>query len=113
MIAGKDAPKHGEAKNSWLTGTAAWTFVNVSQYILGIRPDFDGLHVDPCIPSGLERLKVTRHYRGADIYIDIKNPEHVEKGVQSMEVDGKLISGNCIHLDGNKKEYFVTVVMGP
>ena len=112
MIAGKDAPKHGEAKNSWLTGTAAWTFVNVSQYILGIRPDFDGLHIDPCIPSELEALRITRHYRGADIYIDIQNPEHVEKGVRSMEIDGELVSGNCIHPDGNKKEYHVTVVMG-
>lgn len=112
MVAGKDAPKHGEAKNSWLTGTAAWTFVNVSQYILGIRPDFDGLHIDPCIPSELEALRITRHYRGADIHIDIQNPEHVEKGVRSMEIDGELVSGNCIHPDGNKKEYHVTVVMG-
>ncbi len=112
MVAGKDAPKHGEAKNSWLTGTAAWTFVNVSQYILGIQPDFDGLHIDPCIPSELEALRITRHYRGADIHIDIQNPEHVEKGVRSMEIDGEPVSGNCIHPDGNKKEYHVTVVMG-
>jgi len=112
MVAGKDAPKHGEAKNSWLTGTAAWTFVNVSQYILGIRPEFDGLHVDPCIPAELEALRITRHYRGADIYIDIQNPGHVEKGVQSMEVDGKPVSGNCIRPDGTRKEYHVNVVMG-
>ena len=112
MVAGKDAPKHGEAKNSWLTGTAAWTFVNVSQYILGIRPEFDGLHVDPCIPSELEALKITRHYRGADIYIDIQNPGHVEKGVQSMEVDGNPVSGNCIRPDGTRTEYHVNVVMG-
>lgn len=112
MVAGKDAPKHGEAKNSWLTGTAAWTFVNVSQYILGIQPDYDGLHIDPCIPSELESLRITRRYRGADIHIDIRNPEHVEKGVRSMEVDGEPVSGNCIHPDGNKKEYHVTVVMG-
>lgn len=112
MAAGKDAPKHGEAKNSWLTGTAAWSFVNVSQYILGIQPDFDGLHIDPCIPTELESLRITRHYRGADIHIDIQNPKHVEKGVRSMEIDGELVSGNCIHPDGKKKEYHVTVVMG-
>ncbi len=112
MVAGKDAPKHGEAKNSWLTGTAAWTFVNVSQYILGIQPDFDGLHIDPCIPTELESLRITRHYRGADIHIDIQNPEHVEKGIQSMEIDGKPVPGNCIHPDGKKKEYHVTVLMG-
>ncbi len=112
MIAGKDAPKHGEAKNSWLTGTAAWTFVNVSQYILGIQPDFDGLHIDPCIPAELESLKITRRYRGAEIYIEISNPGHIEKGIQSMAIDGELISGNCICPDGTKKEYHVTVVMG-
>ena len=112
MVAGKDAPKHGEAKNSWLTGTAAWTFVNVSQYILGIQPDFDGLHIDPCIPSELEALRITRHYRGADIHIDIQNPEHVEKGIRSMKIDGKPVPGNYIHPDGKKKEYHVTVLMG-
>ncbi len=112
MVAGRDAPKHGEAKNSWLTGTAAWTFVNVSQYILGIRPDFDGLIIDPCIPEGFESLKIRRHYRGADIHIDIQNPKHVQKGVQSVEIDGKTAAGCCIRPDGTKKEYHVTVVMG-
>lgn len=112
MIAGKDAPKHGEAKNSWLTGTAAWTFVNVSQYILGIQPDFDGLHIDPCIPPELETLKIKRHYRGADIYIDIENPEHVEKGISSFEIDGQESSDSFICPDGTKKEYHVKVLMG-
>lgn len=112
MVAGKDAPKHGEAKNSWLTGTAAWTFVNVSQYILGIQPDFDGLHIEPCIPSELESLKIKRHYRGADIYIDIENPEHVEKGIRSVEIDGNISESRCICPDNGKKEYHVTVVMG-
>lgn len=112
MIAGKDAPKHGEAKNSWLTGTAAWTFVNVSQYILGIQPDFDGLHIDPCIPPELETLKIKRHYRGADIYIDIENPEHVEKGISSFEIDGQESPNSFICPDGTKKEYHVKVLMG-
>ncbi len=112
MIAGKDAPKHGEAKNSWLTGTAAWTFVNVSQYILGIRPDFDGLHIEPCLPAELESIKIKRHYRGADIYIEIQNPGHAEKGIRLMEIDGKAVPGNCICPDGSKKEYHVKVVIG-
>lgn len=112
MIAGKDAPKHGEAKNSWLTGTAAWTFVNVSQYILGIQPDFDGLHIDPCIPPELETLQIKRHYRGADIYIDIENPEHVEKGISSFEIDGQESPDSFICPDGTKKEYHVKVLMG-
>ena len=112
MVAGKDAPKHGEAKNSWLTGTAAWTFVNVSQYILGIRPEFDGLHVDPCIPAEMESLRIRRHYRGADYEIEIRNPEHVEKGVKRMEVDGVEVESLSLRPDGVKKEYRVTVVMG-
>ena len=58
MIAGKDAKRFGEAKNSWLTGTAAWTFTNISQYILGIRPEFDGLCIDPCIPDDMDASKL-------------------------------------------------------
>lgn len=112
MIAGKDAKKHGEAKNSWLTGTAAWTFVNVSQYILGIQPDFDGLRIDPCIPPELEYIKIKRHYRGADFYITIQNPNHIEKGVASMEIDGQVTTGHCICPDGKKTEYHITVFMG-
>lgn len=112
MVAGKDAPKHGEAKNSWLTGTAAWTFVNVSQYILGIKPDFDRLHIEPCIPADIESLEIKRHYRGADIYIDIQNPKHVEKGIHSIKIDGNETESNCICPSDNKKEYHVTVIMG-
>ncbi len=112
MIAGADAVRHGEAKNSWLTGTAAWTFVNVSQYILGIQPDYAGLKVDPCIPSRLDGFKVTREFRGAVYHIDVQNPNHVEKGVVSMTVDGGSVAGNIITPVDGKKEYHVTVVMG-
>ena len=88
MIAGCDAPKHGEAKNSWLTGTAAWTFVNVSQYILGIRPSFYGLEIDPCIPSELEEFTVTRKYRNAIYKIHVMNPDHTEKGIRKVTING-------------------------
>lgn len=94
MIAGKDAPKHGEAKNSWLTGTAAWTFVNVSQYILGIRPSFEGLEIDPCIPSDLEEFTVTRNYRGAVYTIHVKNPDHTQKGIRFVSINGKELPVN-------------------
>ena len=112
MIAGKDAPRHGEAKNSWLTGTAAWTFVNVSQYILGIRPDFDGLRIDPCIPAEMDGFTVIRKYRGCVYRIHVKNPDHVEKGVRSMTVNGAKTAGACIAADGSGKEYDVEVIMG-
>ena len=112
MIAGKDAPKHGEAKNSWLTGTAAWTFVNVSQYILGIRPSFDGLEIDPCIPSNMDGFTATRKYRNAVYYITVKNPNHVEKEVQKLTVNGKSVEGTCVKAIDNVKEYHIEVVMG-
>lgn len=112
MIAGKDAPKHGEAKNSWLTGTAAWTFVNVSQYILGIRPSFDGLEIDPCLPSNMDGFTATRKYRNAVYYITVKNPNHVEKGVQKLTVNGEVVDGTCVKTADNVKEYHVEVVMG-
>ena len=112
MIAGKNAPKHGEAKNSWLTGTAAWTFVNVSQYILGIRPSFDGLEIDPCIPSNMDGFTATRKYRNAVYYITVKNPNHVEKEVQKLTVNGKSVEGTCVKAIDNVKEYHIEVVMG-
>lgn len=112
MIAGKDAPKHGEAKNSWLTGTAAWTFVNVSQYILGIRPSFDGLEIDPCICSEMDSFTATRKYRGATYHITVNNPNHVEKGIKKMRVNGKEIQGSCIKAVEGITEYYVEVIMG-
>ena len=112
MIAGKDAPNFGEAKNSWLTGTAAWTFLDVSQYILGIRPDYDGLVVDPCIPASLDGFSAKRDFRGVTYHITVKNPNGAEKGVASMTVDGTPVEGNMIPFDGSKKEVQIEVVMG-
>lgn len=112
MIAGKDAPKHGEAKNSWLTGTAAWTFVNVSQYILGIRPSFRGLEIDPCIPSDLEEFTVIRKYRGAEYHIHVQNPDHVQKGIRSVKVNGKPVENTCLLPSEGIKKYTVEVLMG-
>lgn len=112
MIAGKDAPRHGEAKNSWLTGTAAWAFVNVSQYILGIRPEFDGLRIDPCIPAELEEFTVTRSYRGAVYSIHVTNPGHVEKGIAAITLDGVPVSSPVLQPEGGGKRYRVEVVMG-
>ena len=111
MIAGKDAAHFGEAKNSWLTGTAAWTFVNVSQYILGIQPDYDGLTLNPCIPSNMEEFKIRRYFRGAWYNITFKNPEHKEKGVSSLTVNGTAVEGNLIPITEGCTEYDVVAVM--
>jgi len=110
MIAGKDAVNHGEGKNSWLTGTAAWTFTSVAQYILGIRPEYDGLRIDPCIPADMPGFKVTRKFRGATYEITVDNAAGVEKGIKSVTVDGKAIEGNVLPVSSGVHE--VTVVMG-
>ena len=96
MIAGKDAKRFGEAKNSWLTGTAAWNFVAISQYILGIIPSYDGLKIDPSIPKAWDGYTVSRQFRGATFNIKIENPDHVSKGIKSLTVDGKAVDGNVI-----------------
>lgn len=112
MVAGKDAKRHGEAKNSWLTGTAAWNFLVISQSILGIQPDWNGLKVDPCIPSSWDSYTINRTYRGAVYQIAIKNPNHVSKGVKSIKVDGKDISGNVLPVIGDGKTHQVEVILG-
>lgn len=111
MIAGKDAFKPGEAKNSWLTGTASWNFCAVTQYILGVRPCFDGLLVDPCIPEEWKGYKVTRKFRGATYRIEVSNPGSKSKGVREVWIDGKIHLSNLIPVFGDGKEHFVKVVL--
>ena len=112
MIAGKDAPSFGEAKNSWLTGTAAWTFLSISQAILGVQPTLDGLSVDPCIPSTWKEYTVHRKYRGADYDITVKNPSAVQKGIASVTVDGRPITGNILPIAPKGAKVTVEVTMG-
>ena len=112
MVAGRDAPTFGEAKNSWLTGTAAWTFFNVSQYILGIQPTLDGLKVDPCIPHTLGSFTVTRRFRGAVYHITVDNAAAVQHGVKVVTVDGRAIAGNVLPLAPAGTEVAVRVTMG-
>ena len=96
MIAGRDAPTHGEAKNSWLTGTAAWNYYAITQWILGIRTDYDGLRIAPVVPKGWSGFKVTRKFRGVTYNIT------VERDGPGNEVrlvaDGASIAGNLLPL---------------
>jgi len=112
MVAGKDAFKPGEAKNSWLTGTAAWNYYAITQYILGIRPDYDSLSIDPCIPKGWGNFKVFRKFRGVNYHINVSNPNGVSKGVLRIIVDGEQIQGNSIPLLSPEKDHYVEVTMG-
>jgi cellobiose phosphorylase len=111
MVAGKDATRHGEAKNSWLTGTAAWTFVSISQYILGIRPEYDGLRVDPCIPAEMDGYSVTRVFRGATYNIRVENPNRSEKGVSTVTIDGKPHEGNLLPIFPAGETHEIVVTM--
>ena len=111
MIGGKDAKNFGQGKNSWLTGTAAWNMVAISQYILGVQPVFDGLKVDPSIPHEWDGFTAVRKFRGATFNITVKNPEHVCKGVKTMTVDGKAVEGNVIPVC-ESGTHEVEIVMG-
>jgi cellobiose phosphorylase len=98
MIAGRDAPTHGEAKNSWLTGTAAWNYYAITQWILGIRPEYDGLRVAPVIPKGWEGYTATRKFRGATYHIAVRR---VGSGNNlKLTVDGKAIEGTVVCVPG-------------
>src|SRR5690606_29804499 len=94
MIAGKDAVHHGEAKNAWLTGTAAWNFVAAANYLLGVRPELDGLCVQPCLPAEVPEFTVTRKCRGATYVIRVKNSG--SGGQAKLTVDGKAINGTLV-----------------
>ena len=109
MVAGKDAAKPGEGKNSWLTGTAAWMWLTVSQYLLGIKPTYDGIMIDPCLDSEIKEYSVKRILRGTEYDITVKNPNGNQKGVKSITVDGVAIEGNVIKATPGK--HVVEVVM--
>ena len=112
MIAGKDAATHGEAKNSWLTGTAAWNYAAITQHILGIRPTLDGLEISPAIPASWDGFTATRQYRGVTYNITVENPRHVCKGVETVTVNGRQVSGGLIRAENGEAEVDVRVVMG-
>ncbi len=109
MVAGKDAAKPGEGKNSWLTGTAAWMWLTVSQHLLGIKPTYDGIMVDPCLPADIKQYNVKRVLRGVEYDITVKNPDGNQKGVKSVTVDGVAIEDNIVKAAPGK--HVVEVIM--
>ena len=109
MVAGKDAARPGEGKNSWLTGTAAWMWYTVSEFILGIQPDYEGLRIDPCLPSTAKEYTVKRRFRGALYHIHVVNSNGHQKGVKRISLDGKAVTGNLV--PWSEGEHQVEVVM--
>jgi cellobiose phosphorylase len=111
-IAGREAPTYGEAKNSWLTGTATWNYLTITQWILGIRPEFDGLRIDPCIPPEWDGFSAMRSFRGNRLHITVHNPSHISRGVSRIELDGMEVEGNLVRLPAMGSEHQVDVWMG-
>jgi cellobiose phosphorylase len=100
MIAGDDNENHGQAKNSWLTGAAAWTYVSITQHIIGIRPDFDGLIVDPCLPDEIKKVTIVRNFRNIEYRITVENKK---TGKFSLKSEGEKVEGNKIIYSGKNK----------
>jgi cellobiose phosphorylase len=111
-ILGDEHPQFGLGRNSWLSGTASWMYQAAVKYILGIRPAYTGLKVDPCIPSHWDGFSVRRWYRGSWYAIDVKNPQGVNKGICGIKVDGRELRGNILPVFDDKKEHQVDVVLG-
>ena len=111
-VNGKESFRPGEAKNSWLTGTAAWNFHAVSQSILGVKPELDGLRIDPCLPTHLRTVHIHRVFRGNVYEISIENRAGGEKGAVSVRLDGKALPGQLIPApEGEGKTFRVEVTV--
>lgn len=109
---GPTSPRFGQSRNPWLTGTASWTYIGVTQYILGIRPALAGLEVDPCLPTAWDRYEVRRRFRGAWVTIRVTNPDHVSRGVASMDVDGRPVTGTVAPAGLLHDGTVITVTLG-
>lgn len=111
-ILGDEHPQFGLARNSWLTGTASWAYQAGTQYILGIRPTYDGLRIDPCIPRVWDGFRAIRAFRGAVYHIAVQNPDHVCKGVRFVDVDGQEVAGDVVPSFADGETHRVEVTMG-
>jgi cellobiose phosphorylase len=109
MIAGRDAATHGEAKNSWLSGTAAWNYLAITQWILGIRPTYEGLQVAPVVPVEWDGFEVTRIFRGVTYQVTIKRAG--EGNTVALVVDGQPITGNVIPWSGEAQTVQVVATL--
>ena len=106
------SPRAGNTRVSWLSGAATWNYYSITQYILGIRPQYDGLLIDPCLPKKWDGFKVERRWRGMNLSIEVKNPSHICKGISSIEVDGKKIDSAEIPVSALKDGSKIVAVMG-
>ena len=107
----KSSPRYGNSRVPWLSGSATWSFVAATQYILGLQPVYDGLKIDPCIPSEWDGFEATRMFRGCELIIKVRNPNKIEKGVKCLTLNGLLISGNIVPYLQMQPKNVVEVIM--
>jgi cellobiose phosphorylase len=110
-ILGNEHPQFGLARNSWLSGTSSWTYQAATQFILGVRPTYKGLIIDPCVPRSWDAYTVTRVFRNASYRITIKNPNHKCKGDIALRVDGLEIVGPVVPVFADGKDHRVEAVI--
>jgi N,N'-diacetylchitobiose phosphorylase len=96
---GRYSPRHGASRLPWLTGAATWAYYSAMQYILGIQPEYNGITIDPCIPDSWGQLTIRRVFRNKTLNIEVRNPNKSQKGVDRIEINGKVIKGNFLHED--------------
>lgn len=110
MVAGKEARREGEGKNSWLTGTAAWNFVTLSQYICGLRPGHEGLEIEPRLPNHIKSADMTRIFRGVKYHITVENNKN--DGAVKLEVKGGTVNGLTVKADAGVSDVYVKAIVG-
>jgi cellobiose phosphorylase len=102
----------GAARTPWLSGTASWAYYSATHWLLGVRPEVDGLRIDPCIPKAWPGFSMRRHFRGKTVHITVKNPAGVNTGVKSLTVDGQLVSGNLVPAKKLKDGAMIVAILG-
>jgi len=108
----KYSSRYGVSRIPWLSGSAAWAYYAATQYILGIQPDYHGIRIDPCIPSEWKEFSIKRLFRGKILHIIVLNPSGVEKGVQTVRLNGKEMNSNLIRMEALNRENELVVMMG-
>jgi len=108
----KYSPRFGASRVPWLSGSAAWCYFTATQHILGLRPEYDGLRIDPCIPAAWKGFTVTRVFRGKQVFVEVQNPSGVQRGVRKMVLNGELLEGNFIPAGKLADQNRVIVEMG-
>lgn len=105
------SPRFGAGRVSWLSGSAVWNYVAMTQAILGIQPDYTGLRINPCLPRHWSGYKAQRHFRGHRVHIEVKNPQGICHGVKSLAVNDQTIEGNLIPADLLQDSLHVTATL--